>query len=758
MKKIFFTSVLLAVSLLFSAQERDAYWADLLLKEVNGIRAEQQLPLLELDEILSAAAFDQAEYCSELGRLVHTHDNSKKENVTQRVLYYEGLHGRLEENLSQIAYGSKEALEPNGLREEIDTDQKLVKAIAAAWLEDEKSSKLNVLDPQFTTLGLSVIVSDEVDHLFCAVFGSEPYKPLGTEKLSLKNHGIEPFDKQKCSKFLERFPSVPQLFSDVIKIKGNEVYFEYHSLPFVEEPLSDASDAVAIDWVDQRQYKCDRGVQLFPGSIAKGYLQKPLKKSYLLGQNLADSIGELHVKLGEVPSFYSKATTEPNLILVKDGVHCATVPFNKIESKKTEQVPIEFAVAGESAATEFQWKDSIQFNIPLFPNGWDSLNKAKLELEKINFTIASSNLVLQVSPIHQESLQTTEDEALNKTLVAWDSLQSFIENTYYQLEMAELNEEEKIEFLKEAQKEDEKLKTFLHRLNELQYAVKGEAKVELKAETAEQLNLYRFFLENNQIEPALFVQSKLLNKVRAGELSAKELPQADPGQKSNTLAVINNQIVLESIMGAKNYGGNPIYLAFFELYLINKRHSEVAFNYNVAKLEYWSNNQAEIRDMEGWLSDFRKIPSDQITPEKYARAMMNYSLLAVDYFYDKGDFDKRRKSFTELMKWQAKGNLNSNEKLNLAKMLCYQDQFSYAIQLLKSEVQGEKVDQETLFYFLQIAIYDKAQVTDSQYVDLMEKASKLYPSVFCQFFTTKVNGKQSLENVQLKNLYCTTCN
>ena len=299
MKKIFFTSVLLAVSLLFSAQERDAYWADLLLKEVNGIRAEQQLPLLELDEILSAAAFDQAEYCSELGRLVHTHDNSKKENVTQRVLYYEGLHGRLEENLSQIAYGSKEALEPNGLREEIDTDQKLVKAIAAAWLEDEKSSKLNVLDPQFTTLGLSVIVSDEVDHLFCAVFGSEPYKPLGTEKLSLKNHGIEPFDKQKCSKFLERFPSVPQLFSDVIKIKGNEVYFEYHSLPFVEEPLSDASDAVAIDWVDQRQYKCDRGVQLFPGSIAKGYLQKPLKKSYLLGQNLADSIGELHVKLGE---------------------------------------------------------------------------------------------------------------------------------------------------------------------------------------------------------------------------------------------------------------------------------------------------------------------------------------------------------------------------------------------------------------------------------------------------------------------------
>ena len=115
MKRIFFTIVLLVTSLFLTAQERDVYLAELLLKEVNGIRTAQELPQLELDEILSAAAFDQAEYCSELGRLIHTQDNSKKDNVTQRVLYYEGLHGQLEENLSQIVFGAKEALAPNGL-------------------------------------------------------------------------------------------------------------------------------------------------------------------------------------------------------------------------------------------------------------------------------------------------------------------------------------------------------------------------------------------------------------------------------------------------------------------------------------------------------------------------------------------------------------------------------------------------------------------------------------------------------------------
>ena len=758
MKKIFFTCVLFITSLSYIAQENDAYWAELLLNEVNSVRTAQQLPVLEFDEILSAAAFDQAEYCSELGRLVHTQENSKKENVIQRVLYYEGLHGQVEENLSQIVFGAKEALEPNGLRVEIDSDEKLVKAIVAAWLEDEKSSKLNVLDPNFSRLGLSVIESNEVDFLFCAVFGNEPYEPLGNEKLNLRNHGVESYDKQNCSKFLERYPSIPQLFSDVLKIKNNQVYLEYHSLPFVEELLSDASDAIAIDWVDQRQYKCGKGVQLFPGTVAKGYLQKPLKKSFLFGQNLADSIGELNVKLGNVPSFYSKDLTEPNLILIKDGVHCATVPFNKIESKKTEQVPIEFAVAGESTANEFQWKDSILFTIPLFPNGFDSLKRAESALDKLNFKITSSDLVLQVSPIDQDALKNVENETLDKTHIAWDSLQSFIENTYYQLELAELNEEDKIAFLKEAQAEDEKLKEFLHELNTLQYAVKGEASVKLNEETAEQLDLYRFFLDNNQIGPALFVQSKLLNKVRSGALNAKKLPQADPGQKSNTLAVINNQIVLESIMGAESYGGNPIYLALFELYLINQREPEVSFNYHVAKLEYWSKHQREIKDMEGWLSDFKKIPAGQIAAEKYARAMMNYNLLAVDYFYDQGDFDKRRKCFTELMNWQGKGNLDSNEKLNLAKTLCYQDQFSSAIRLLKPDVQSEKVDEDVLFYFLQIAIYDNSQVSDSMYAGLMEKASKLFPESFCKFFTTSMIGKQSLENPRLNKLYCSVCN
>jgi len=759
MKKIA-TIFLVCFTFQFSAQEKNGYWAGLLLKELNTLRVNNELSELQLDEILEAAAFDQAEYCYELGKLVHEQDNSKKKSVSQRVLFYEGLHAQLEENLSELSFGAKEALIPNGIREEIDSDEKLVKAIVASWLEDKKGSKLNLLDPNFYKVGISVIITNEIEYLFSVVFGSEPYALLGEEKLSLKNYGIKPFEEQKCADFNERFPTVPELFSEAIKVEGNKVRLEYHSLPFMEQLLSSSSDAIAIDWIDQRQFECDKGTALFPGTIANGYLQKPFKKGFLMVQNEADNIQELSVKLGTVPSFYNVSSTELNLIFIQDGVHCATVPFNRMESKNEKRLALDFAVAGESKENTYHWEDSIEFRIPLLNNGFDSLGKAKEMLNRLRFTTTSSNLIVQVSPIHQSQLVELDarEEEVSRSHIAWDSLNSFIKNTYYGLDLKGLPQSEQIVFLQDAVLTDLKLEKYLLDLNQLQYAVKGKATIELVDNTEDQLAILQFFLDNNQIEPALFVQSKLLVKVRSGELEAKRLPLADPSQKKTTLALINNQIVLESIMGAKQYGGNPIYLALFELYLINEKEFNVAFNYHTAKLEYWINNPAEIDNVEKWLKDFKKIPSQQIPEDKYARAMLNYNLLAVDYYYESGNFDKRKKAFVELMKWQTSANLNPAETLDLAKTLCYQDQFSLAIQLLLPEAEREEFQSGTLSYLLQIARYDRDQVNQKKYIELLQKLNQTDSIAFCDLFTVSKMGKQLFENNTIKQLYCKNCN
>lgn len=738
------------------AQEDDSYWGDLLLEEINQLRDSLGLSQLKQDVILEAAAFDQVSYCLELGKLVHEQDNDKKANVYKRVMYYEGLQSSIEENLAEITFGASEALLPNGIREEIDSDEKLVKAVLASWLEDEKSSKLNVLDPDFYTIGISVLVENEVDHIFCVVFGNNPYSPFGDEKLNHKNYGIDPFDKEKCKTFLEDFPTIRSLFSDALQVDGEQVKLSYHSLPFMKQVLNSSSDALALDWIDASQYKCSEGNQNFPGSIATGYLQKPFKKAFLFAQNIADSIQELKVPLGRVPSFYKEQNTEVNLLFIKDGVHCATVPFNKVIAKNTRQMNLKFAVAGESDKSIFEWEDSISFSFNLLNNGFDSLQLARERLASINFKKEFESLVVQVSPIHQELLADIP-EVPQRTHIAWDSLAAFTKNTYYQLDMAELDQAGQLEYLKTTSLEDENLRSFLNGLNKIQVAVKGKASFDLTEEVNKQLELYQFFLSNNQIAPALFVQAKLLKQVRKGELKPDELPKADPSQKENTLAVINNQIVLEHLMGATSYGGNPIYLAFFELYLINQQEPEVSFNYHAAKLQYWSEHSLEIKGVEKWLTDFKKINSNNILPQKYARTLLNYNMLAVDYYYENQNFTKRKKSFVELMKWAGKVNLSESEGLDLAKTLVYQDQIALAVQLLKPSISKEVVSKESLFYFLQIAIYDKGIVSAAEYLKHLEKAQKLYPKQFCKLFSKSKMGKQQLENLEIKKLYCGTC-
>lgn len=749
------------VSLLCSytliAQEKEEALSKLLLNQLNEFRSSNELSILEVDEILEAAAFDQAQYITELGKVVHEQDNSKKKSLQDRVNYYEGLNASLGENAAKISMGSKEEIELNGPRTIINTDEELLRAVITSWLKEEGNSKLNLLDPDFYKVGIAIIISNDVDVSIVVVFGSQPYLVPDGAKVSLKNHGINAFEETTCKEFLANYPTLPELLSDVVKVKENEVVLEYHSLRLFQDIISGSSDGIALDLIDKEQFSCDGGNRLFPGTIADGYLLKPIKKGYINTNNQLDSIGKLYLSVSSLPSFYNENTSEINMVIFKNGNYCATVPFNNLEVKNTNNIDLPFLLAGESNSETFTWKDSIVFKYSLLEE-WRTQREKDLEaLNYIDFKIESESVNINLSPIHENEINL-DSSLKSEPVIAWDSLNRYVKGSYYQLDLAELDQAEKVDFLKEAIKEDSKLKAFLESLNSLTVTFKGEGRLNSKLETKKQLELYQLFLTNNTIQPALFLQAKLLEKVRNGELKASELPQADPSQKANTLSVISNQIVLEHLMGAKEYGGNPIYLAFFELYLINKNEVEVSFNYHVAKLAYWAKERTKISDFDSWIQGFKRISPSAIPAEKYARAMLNYNLLAIDYYYDMQKFDQRKKAFSEVIKWQSKATLNEREILDISKTLCFQDQFSEAIKILIPYTEKEKVDREVLFYFLQIAQYDKELVDENTFEKKMKLASDLFPQQFCSLFSKERMGIQSLKNNKVKEVYCKSCN
>ena len=138
--------------------------------------------------------------------------------------------------------------------------------------------------------------------------------------------------------------------------------------------------------------------------------------------------------------------------------------------------------------------------------------------------------------------------------------------------------------------------------------------------------------------------------------------------------------------------------------------------------------------------------------------MLNYSLIAADYYYEKQKFNERRKAFEEILRWQKLAALTSTEVLQLAQYLCYQDQLGKAVELLYAHMKKEEIDKELLLYFLQIGQYENDIVSEKFYLERLQHAKENFPDDFCKLFSKEKMGIQSLKNPNIKNVYCSSCN
>ncbi|MEQ8624819.1 MAG: CAP domain-containing protein [Vicingaceae bacterium] len=771
MRKVLFISIILLTQCLTGQNQFiEEEVNQLLVEEVNKLREEKGLPVLIRNEVLEAAAFDQAEYILDLGKITHEQDQSKKKDLVARLLYYEGKFEQAGENAAMVTIGSKEQVTPGGERLEINTNLKGVKAAITSWL-DEDEGRLNLLDPQFYTIGSAVVIDENEELIMVAVLASKPYVAPQGYKVTSNLYGINRYDKEACEDFLENYSSLPQLFSDALKVENGEVFFEYHSLAFVEEVLSSGGDAIAVDIVEDRQFDCGKGNQLYPTEIADGFLMIPSKKGKLNAFNLAKEEGKVKLSLGELPGFYDAKRAELNAIIIKDNHYCETIPFNRIETKNVKGFYQPYVFAGIQDTNVYSWRDSSVIEFSQNGNWEQELRDAFEQFNLLDYNYTAIDINQTISPIAEaipevrlrqlvKELSGTDISVWFKTTKAWSEYRAYEKGSFHELETKGMDSIAKIPYIDSVAKVDTAMSNFLSGLNRFELVVQGEASVSKEMSNAEKIKVVEFLAEQTKIQPALFLQVDLIKAVQKGQLKEGDIPITDPKQKKFTLPLINNQIILAALSGKNNYGGNSFYLAFLELHLIDKKQAEIKFNTYVSNLQYWAKSMRNIDNIdafEDWEDQFIRLKNTGIPDSAFAKGMLNYFLIAADYYYEKEKFDKRKKAFDEIMKWQGKAQLSKKEVLDLAQYLCFQDQFPRAIELLKPFAAKESVDKDILFYFLQIAIYDQELVPQKKYFETLLKAEELYPDQFCSLFSKQKMGMQLLKHKEVKTIFCEKC-
>lgn len=741
-----------------------------LVDMLNEHRHNKKLPQFQSDEILNAVAFDQAQYILKTGKLEHEQDQNKKKTLIDRILFFEGLNAKAGENIALIAKNSKVKVDETSAKKVASSPDVVLKAAMQSWKEEEEGA-LNLNDPEFLLVGSSILENERNEIIIVLVMANQPYQvPSGT-KAQFNHEGIESFSEDNCKELLEKYPSLSQLFSDAFVVQNGEVFFEFHNLAFIENIVKDGGDAIGVDLIDRKQFSCTGSNRLFPGSIHDGYLLNPAKKGKFNTLNLKKEEGAVKVSLGKLPSFYKEDQFEINGLVIQRGSHCLTVPFNHLETHNDRWMGFPMLFSSPDLDSTEERIDTSYFNFP-FSEFENKLQDLALYMRGLSYGLDDVIVDGITGPLALDLQDAYIRKRFHEVLNPYfrqepyvnieyrkelEPYQKFKKGTFYQLETEGMTEEQELEYLKKTIQNDAELKKALADMNRIEMSVSGVLSLNPNQSQEERLKLFEFLVEQENIDMALQIQTQIMETAIANGQEINFFISEDQRQIKKTLPLINNQIIAQDKFQKKKFAGNSIHTALLELYLINPNNPEINYNYHLALLRHWAGSVKRVGDLDKWKKGYESLRSSSISKADYAKGYLNYLVIAADYYYEKAEIDKRRKAFDEIKRQVKVADLDKNQLLFLAQYLCHQDQLSLAIEILKPEVIKDEVDSSLLFYFLQIARYDKELVSEAMYLQIMEKAQSTEPNMFCELFSKNKMGIQELENPDIKSLYCENC-
>lgn len=762
------------------------YLESLVQKRIDAFRKHKKLPIFTKDAILDLAAEDQTNYILRSGRVDHKQSSSKKDTPFKRVLFYDGMHGTVGENCFSLIVDSYVKLPGEAKKTKLKSYDNVAKAITLNWLTSKEGAEI-ISNEKYVNYGISIILEEEDDKktlVATHVVASQPFVlPLGAKPMR-DDYGIKPYDKTKCAEIDKKYSFLPHLMSDNIFFKNGEIYFYYHDLELLKKILSDPSDGIALDIIDRNQFKCDEGNKEYPSEVHKGVLLDPISKSQLFGKNELKKGNELEVSLGPIPEYIDTNNVEFNILILKDNCLCQTIKYNSLGGENLKSLDLNFMLDTLSVSSRADSvMNQLTFTVPFELNKaeynsadlkpfLDSLSLNRFSLKSIDVTAYSSldgnvnankiiqekraNSILRV--IKQYKLQDVETNVITKE--NYEGFYESIKGSPYEEELSKLSKEE--------------LRAFINS-DSLKYDLEPYLASQRKAEitlTVEKVFMdeslfgvlpewFKKALTEKDFAKAKVYQSVMLKNIKNGNVGENKILNIKIPHSVENVPFINNQIALRWFVSkTENKDSlNRYLLREIETQLVVDPSNEfLRYNKTVLRLLVFSNNYSSEPDPKVLLREIRALANTSIEKWMINRLVLNYNIISADYYYDNKNFREREKTLKSVKSTLFSSKLDRDQSLRIANYFMFQLRIDWAIEIMKPFAMKANIDEEFLYTFLTVAIYNKELVSEDELVGFMNKAKELNKERFCNLFGAPNMSFQNLKNVEVKKLYCETCN
>lgn len=587
----------------------------------------------------------------------------------------------------------------------------------------------------------------------------------------------------RCGYFLNAFKNKPKEVGFSIVRDNNKLYFEVTDKAWAIQLFKKSGDGIAIDVVSKSRYNCDN---ILDKSQIKGSLLKPVYAKQLV-KGFKPSIGnKLRTFVGSIPENLKNEELEFNILFLNNKVLCRYQQIYKLESYPWDLLDMgvyldsltykskQITNKKDKFVTKYK---KLKFIIPFKKNKseyvpedikplYDSLKLTDFNIKKISIKAYSS---IEGSLERNLELQQQRANSIARSMQSFQSPEIITEISSSENWVEFLNDISKSKFknLKKLNKKAIKLKVVGAVSNELEIYLKNHRKAVIilslekkdkykEMTTSTLIATFNKLIKEDNIDEALVVQNSLFDKIKV-EKSPEKLKQLTIPKQKKLVPILNKNSMFYYLLN-RSYSK----IAFDELKKLEKidpKNTRIKYNLVVLKFIIWRNNWDKIKAPD-FKSEILNLKKYNIKKPLVDRMLVNFHIVKAEKNMRARKYDEKDYSVEFIIDTYENFKFSNYDYLSLAQFLTYYSNIDDATDLLDDKVRTITVDEDLLFYYLNLTITNKYNVASDNYRTIMLNAINMNKIRFCKLFNSSLEKGvtfQLLENEYLKKTYCENC-
>jgi hypothetical protein len=621
---------------------------------------------------------------------------------------------------------------------------------------------------------------------FLVIAGVDGY---GQQYYDIKNPGNDYVKKcQECLTLINNKPKEIQY--GIQRDDNDDLYFVVTSKDWFDLIFKKSGDGIAVDIVSKDRYDCSIK-KLNKTTGIRGELLPPVYLKELKQNMLPSEDGEVIIKIGSVPEKYRDKDIEFNILFIKDKNLCYYNSFFDLKTYRWDLLDmglyfdtLTYKSQFDTSLTEQEeyilQQKVLKFEIPFEQNKseysvddikplYDSLNLTDFTIQKIIIRAYSSvegdetrNVELQQERAQSivDALQTFQKPSITTEILATENWVDFLNDLAYTSfsYLTELSKDEIKSKLKDKKLADQ-LEPYLAKHRKAVVILELQKKDKYTSVPVSRLvELFSKSISEMNLEQAIEIQNSIFEKVKNHEAPVNTIDELEIPRKSEFSLLLNKNSIFKYLMNEVDVYNT--YKELTELQDLMPKDGHIKYNICALKFKVWLLGENVINP-EDFKKEINSLGKYGIPQNLIKRMLINYEIIMSEYYMYHGDFANKDKSLKYIYTSYQYIPLSDFDYLSLAQYFASYTKYDWATKLLDKKVRRIDVDEDLLFYYINLTIIDEKLTKRSDYRTILLNAYNLNKTRYCEIFNAFGNGGvtfQLLENDYLRKSYCENCN